>query len=261
MVWGEKKIFDTFIGKSTRYHLEDKDRMALLRRRGLTRRDMEAMAPGNINFGPHVRRPPHAPYPPMLMAQCPGCYNRGPAHPAQPQIPMAHIPGCPLFRLRPRPRQRGRIGRLRGRRRRHLRDNYLLDEDDEDDFLDGEYDDEDDDDFDFDDDEEDDDFDLDDDRTTYTRRSYIRDRHGQRGQRGRRPLMGHQGRHGLPLPHGFGGHRGPRMEDMYPGQHPGQYPGQYPGYASGPGDPFMTGGGRRGRDRYGLDDNSTTVSW
>ncbi|KAL8725061.1 MAG: hypothetical protein Q9166_007592 [cf. Caloplaca sp. 2 TL-2023] len=191
MVWGEKGIFDFFVGKDTRHRLEDRERM---RARGMGMGMV--MAPGDMPrraLAP-TARPIHHP----MMAQRPiiQCVCRAILDPLR----QDHTPGCPLSphyaqyareqrRHLPRHRQR----QLRGRHDMEWRDEY----DDDDGFSDPEL-------TDFDPLDDDDGggggygFDdgfgtepsiLSDDRVSYDRH---RPRHGRRGPHGRhdRPPLG-----------------------------------------------------------------------
>lgn len=259
MVLGEKTLFDFFVGKSTRYHLEDKERMAVARQRGIPRRQFEAMAaPGPINWGPmhpaHTMHPPRAPLAPLVCTplMIPSCHACG-------GIPILveghrrinHVRNCPLVhRLWPH-RMRG--GRRGGRRRRRRHRRFRDDDYEYDDEFDDDSDDDDDEDIDYDidpdeddddDDDEDDELDPDDEefRSNYSRRSYHRRRP--------HPLLRTQD----PRPHH------PRRVGHHETRPPLRFArgGGHHGF-HGERNPFVMGGGM-GRYDDGLDDASI-VTW
>ena len=194
MVLGEKTLFDFFVGKSTRYHLEDKERMAVARQRGIPRRQFEAMAaPGPINWGPmHPASHDASSSCAARSLVCPTSYDpimprmwRNPYTGSEGHTRINHVRNCPLVhRLWPH-RMRG--GRRGGRRRRRRHRRFRDDDYEYDDKFDDDSDDDDDEDIDYDidpdeddddDDDEDDELDPDDEefRSNYSRRSYHRRR-------------------------------------------------------------------------------------
>ncbi len=285
MVWGDKKLFDVFIGKQLRHYLEDKDRMALARRFGITRQEYEA-PPNNVKWqlgrgqvalrGPPPRVSHRAllalSQPRMPCAECRFCRARGYPDPDYPDLPDRHDPRCPLLPPPPRRHGHGRGGgeypyrRSRHRRRRPAHEPFdpetelddidmltEIEDDMESDFgadLDdfGE---------DFDDYNEDD-LDLDDGYTDRTRRSYTRVRPGHHYSSDPRRPRGYPSR-GRAHHHHHGGGGGRRIESMYPLS-------RHPGYGYGGPPPMMMGGGgggHRSPDRYDgpeVDDMSD-ITW
>lgn len=265
MVWGDKKCFDFFIGKQLRHYLEDKEKMAVTRRMGiapLTRQEYEARPPGNVNWGPSrgqvaIRSPPRAlvmSHPQIASLMCPACGSDGPPDPEQPGIPYRHRAGCPyLHPPRRGPRRGVRYPTGRGPRggRRGPGD-YDDDSEYEEDWFRGE---EEEGDPDFEDLEdfepsEEDDFAVDDGYTERSRRSYTRRRPNNQYSDRRRH---HRGGYPDPRDYPRGGHHDRRrMGNMYP-------PNPYRSY--GHQGPVMMGGGHRGLDWYGPEDDSTTITY
>lgn len=118
MVWGDKFLFDKFVGKQTRYRLEDKAGMELARARGMPRDMLAMMPPGAMHR--RALAPTAYPFSPMMAGRFQPICVCG----AMPK-PWHHLAECPVERHRCGGHHGGHRGRhhevRRGGRRRRSR--------------------------------------------------------------------------------------------------------------------------------------------